>query len=133
MVRRRRFLFTVNVFLSFPNVHPSYFSICRVFCQKTKNPVFVTQIAKICNKVTIFFNSTDRKRHFTESFLSVEWLFLLSVEFYLATIALFCQCLQILMVYCCTPIYTLSYSYWPLPTTMDAVSATIVTSGRAQI
>jgi hypothetical protein len=37
-----------------------------------KNPVFVTQIAKICNKVTIIFsNSTDRKRHFINQKLSI--------------------------------------------------------------
>jgi hypothetical protein len=59
-----------------------------------KNPVFVTQIAKICDKVTIFFPTPQIESTISqiESFLSAEWRFI-SVEFYLANIALFRQIL----------------------------------------
>ena len=69
MVRRRRFLFTANVIFVVPERTPILFFYLRSFLPK--KPVFVTQIAKICNKVTIFSNSTDRKRHFTDRKLSI--------------------------------------------------------------
>jgi len=88
VVRRRRFLFTANVIFVVPERTPILFFYLRSFLPFY--PVFVTQIAKICNKVTIIFPTPQIESAISqiESFLSVEWR-ILSVEFYLANIALF--------------------------------------------